>query len=83
MITKVCIFIHVSCKYQASSIAGRKNIFYLFAMCMAYHISNERGVRFIEAFRQLKRKTNTHESLQAKQLINLRAQIDIYLQTYL
>lgn len=65
IITKVCIYIHMSCKYQALGIAGRKNTFYLFATCMVYHIGNEHRVGFIKAFRQLKMKTNIHESLQA------------------
>lgn len=43
MTTKVHILIHVSCKFPALSIAGRKNIFYLFAICMVYHIGNEHG----------------------------------------
>lgn len=55
------MYIHL-CVLQVHtlSLASGKRTFYLFAMCTAYHIGNEHGVRFVKALSQLKMKTNTH-----------------------
>lgn len=60
------MYIHLMCLSSTNFKFSKEKKNRLFAMCMAYHIGNEHGVRFIKASRQLKMKTNTHECLQAK-----------------